>query len=395
MTQERAQASSGQTVHGTQHHHGFDLLQILHVVATHLRALVLLPLALGVLAFLACLLLTPKFTAVTQILPPQQQQSAAASMLQSLGALSGLAGAATGIKNPADQYVEFLRARSVEDSLVERFELKARYGVRLEQEARKILRKRSSIAATKSNLIKIEFDDPDPQFAAALANGYAEELGHLLNRLAVTEAQQRRMFFEGQLRQAKDNLIKAEQVLAASGVSVAAINANPAAALEGPARLRAEITALEVRLSAMGSYLTRSAPEFVQAQAQLDAMRAQLEQAEQQQPSSDKSDYIAKYREFKYQETLFELFSKQYEMAKLDESREGATIQVVDYAEVPERKSKPRKLMIAVITSLVSALALLTWIFLQQSLQRPHEQETSQKLAEIRAAVRHALRLRR
>src|SRR5690606_25295031 len=148
----------------------------------------------------------PTYTAVTVILPPQQQQSAAMSLLQGLGALGGLAGATAGLKNPSDQYVSFVKSRSVSDALVKRFDLKQRYEKEFTEDALKALDDRTRVFNGKDGLIVIEVDDHEPRFSAQLANGYVEELGRLLSRLAVTEAQQRRAFFERQIEQVKKKL---------------------------------------------------------------------------------------------------------------------------------------------------------------------------------------------
>ena len=371
-----------------------SLLDLLQVVVENLRLLVLSPLVIGLLALGYTFTITPTFTATTKFMPPQQQASGAASLLASLGSLGGLAGAASGIKNPADQYVAFLKSRSVEDALIDRFKLTERYEQNLKTDTRATLDGVARASTGKDGLITIEVDDKDPVFAAELANAHVDELGHLLKRLAVTEAQQRRVFFEKQLASAKDNLVKAEQALKSSGVSSDTLKSDPKAAVEGLARLKAGITAQEIKLASMRGYLSESAPDFKQAQTELGAMRAQVARAEEQQPSgaAGGSDYITKYRDFKYQETLFELFAKQYEIARVDESREGALIQVVDTALPPERKSKPKKAMIAAVATLASGFALLLFVFVRQALRGASANpETEQKLSKLRKAWGRAL----
>src|SRR5450830_787967 len=169
-----------------------SLLDLLQVVADNLRLLVLAPLAAGLLALGISFAIAPTFTATTKFMPPQQQQSAAASMLASLGALGGLAGAATGLKNPADQYVAFMKSRTVQDTLVDRFKLMERYQSKYKENARTSLDANVLIASGKDGLITVDASDKDPAFAAQLANAYPEELTRLLSRLAVTEAKQRR-----------------------------------------------------------------------------------------------------------------------------------------------------------------------------------------------------------
>ena len=371
-----------------------SLLDLLQVVADNLRLLVLVPLAAGLLALGITFAIPPTFTATTKFMPPQQQQSSAAAMLAGLGALGGLAGAASGLKNPADQYVAFVKSRSVQDELIERFQLTERYEQKFKQDTRLVLEKNVQIAAGKDGLITIDVSDKDAQFSAQLANAHIEELGKLLNRLAVTEAQQRRMFFEKQLTNAKDNLVKAEQALKASGVNSSALKASPTAAVEGLAKLKAGITAQEIKLASMRGYLTESAPDFKQAQTELSAMRGQMARAEKEEPASGgkDSDYIAKFRDFKYHETLFDLFAKQYEMARVDESREGAVIQVLDAAQPPERKSKPKKALIAMLTTLAVGFALLLFVFVRQALRGAAQTpESAEKIGRLRGAWARAL----
>ena len=366
-----------------------SLLDLLQVVVDNLRLLVIGSLAAGLLALGISFALAPIFTATTKFMPPQQQQSAAASMLQSLGALGGLAGAASGLKNPADQYVAFLKSRSVQDAVVDRFKLLDRYEAKYREDARKTLDGNLQIASGKDGLITIDASDKDPVFAAQLANACVEELGKLLNRIAVTEAQRRRLFFEKQLANAKDNLVKAEQALKTSGVNSGALKASPGAAVEGIAKLKAGITVQEIKLASMRGYLTESAPDFKQAQTELAAMRAQMARAEKEEPATNSgdSDYIARFRDFKYHETLFELFSKQYEMARIDESREGAVIQVLDAAQPPERKSKPKKAQLAMLTTLATGFALLLFVFIRQAVRGAgNTPESAEKLSRLRQA---------
>ena len=346
-----------------------SLLDLLQVVVDNLRLLVLGPLAVGLVTLGITFAIAPTFTATTNFMPPQQQASGAASLLSSLGALGGLAGAASGLKSPADQYVAFLKSRTVEDALVDRFNLLERYEAKFRQDARKTLGANVQITSGKDGLITVDASDEDPEFSAELANAHVEELGKLLSRLAVTEAQQRRVFFEKQLASAKDNLTKAEQALKASGVNSSALKASPAAAVEGLAKLKASIAAQEIKLASMRGYLAESAPDFKQAQTELAAMRAQMSRSEASEPGDaiGQSDYISKFRDYKYFETLYELFAKQYEIARVDESRDGAIIQVVDTAQPPEHKSKPQKAIIFLISLLASAFGLLMFVFVRQA----------------------------
>ena len=372
------------------------LLNVLQVLVRHARVLILVPLFFGILALAISAFLPPTFSAVTRFLPPQQQQSAAVSLLQSLGGLAG--GAANGLKNPADQYVAFLKTNAILDLLIDKFALADRYGTEYRQETRDAVSKRTKVISGKEGIISIQFDDKDPEFAAQVANAYISELGQLLNRLAVTEAQQRRVFFEKQMESSKNNLVKAEQALGASGVGTSALNASLATALEAPARLRAQVTALEVKLASMRSYLTDTAPEFKQVLNELAATRSQLARAEREQPDKNvgQNDYIAKLREVKYQETLFELFSRQYEVAKIDESREGAVIQVIDVATPPELKSKPNRKLIATMAVLVSGGLIALYLLIADAIKRSRQNPViDARVRNLQQEFRRAFALRR
>jgi uncharacterized protein involved in exopolysaccharide biosynthesis len=293
--------------------------------------------------------------------------------------------------------VAFLKSNSVQDALIDRFKLTDRYESKFRADTRTALTGNVQIASGKDGLININASDKEPAFAAQLANAHVEELRILLNRIAVTEAQQRRLFFENQLNSTKDNLVKAEQALKSSGVNSGALNANPQAAVEGLARLTAGITAQEIKLASMRGYLTESAPDFKQAQVEMAALRGQLARYEREQPAlaSDNkgaSDYITKFRNFKYQETLFELFAKQYEMARIDESSEGSVVQVLDIAQTPELKSKPKKAQIAMMATLATGFAMLLFVFIRQALRGAAQSpESAEKINRLRQAWRRAM----
>ena len=333
------------------------LWELLQLLGEHWKLIVAGTLLAGVGAFGIASLIAPTFTARTTLLPPQQQQSAASAALSQLGALGGLAGGA--VKSPAEQYVALLESVTVADRIIDAYKLLEVYDEKYRQDARKELKSNVRIAAGKKDgMLSIEVDDHDPQRAAAMANSYVEGLRQLTSTLAVSEAQQRRVFFEQQLEQTKDKLTKAQVALQSSGFSQGALKAEPKAAAEGYARLRAEATGAEVRLQSMRRMLAEGAPELLQQQATLAALRDQLARVEQRDTAGNDSGYVGKYREFKYQETLFELFARQYELARVDESREGGLIQVVDVATPPERKSKPKRSLIALAAALFFGLAL-------------------------------------
>ena len=357
---------SDEIQHG-EHDTEISLIDLFKVVEAHWKFVVFGSLLAGIAAFGIASLIPPTFTAQTILLPPQQQQSSAVAALSQLGALAGLAGGAAGVKSPADQYIGLMQSITVSDRIIEEFKLMAVYEAKFRQDARKDLAANVRIAAGKKDgLITIEVDDHDPTRAADIANAYVAGLRHVTSTLAISEAQQRRTFFEIQLQNTKEKLTRAQIALQASGINQGTLKTEPKAAAEGYARLRAELTSAEVRLQTMQRMLSENSPELLQQQAMLTALRGEIRRLEQQNNTNDQSDeYITKYREFKYQETLFDLFARQYELARLDESREGALIQVLDIATPPERKSKPKRALIAAITAIFFGLLLTVGVLVR------------------------------
>ena len=370
-----------------------SLLDLLQVVVDNLRLLVLGPLLVGVVALGYTFTMAPTFTAKVVFIPPKQQQSTAASALADLASLGG-GSAIAGVKNPADQYVALIKSNSVSDAMIKRFGLQELYKAKYLEDARKALAADTTITAgAKDGLISLEVEGKDPVLAAEISNAYVEELRKLLNRVALTEAQMRRVFFEKLVTETKVSMAQAETALKTSGVDGAVLKLSAGAALEGVARLKAQISVQEVKLATMRGYLADTAPEFKQALNELTVVRSQLARADQEDTKPlGQSDYIANFRDFKYQEALLELYLRQFEMARLDESRDGAVVQVVDAAQVPERKSKPKKGQVAATSALASGFALLLFVFIRQALRGAGTDEASaQKLHKLRTAWRRAL----
>ncbi len=332
---------------------------------SHWKLIVFGALLAGLIALGISYAVPQTFTARTAFLPPQQQ-GAAASALSSLGALANLAGGG-GIRTPADQFVALLQSANVQDRVIDRYKLIEIYDVKFRVDARRELGDNARISLSKRDgIISVEVDDHSPKRAAEIANSYVEELRRLTSTLAISEAQQRRVFFERQMTQTRDRLTAAQVALQASGFNAGALKSEPRAAAEAFAKLRAELTAAEVRLQALRGSLVDVAPEVVQQLAVVNALRGQVARAENQTEPDAGVDYVTKYREFKYQETLFELFARQYELARVDEAREGALIQVIDVAQPPERKSSPRRARVALMTTVGAGLLLAALTLLRR-----------------------------
>jgi uncharacterized protein involved in exopolysaccharide biosynthesis len=287
--------------------------------------------------------------------------------LASLGGLAGVAGAAAGVASPADRYVAMLQSITVSNRVIDQFNLMGVYAAKLRVDAQRALSNNVRInAGKKDGLLTIEVEDESPQRSADMANGYVDELRSLTKTLAVTEAQQRRMFFEQQLQATKERLTKAQIALQESGFNAGALNTEPKAAAESYARLKAEIMATEVKLQIMRGTLADNAPDIVQQQNTLAALRRQLSVIEvSNAPAKQGADYVGRYRDFKYQETLFDMFARQYELARVDESRDGTLIQVLDVATPPERRSKPKRLMIALVSGTFAGLVIVGLVLIR------------------------------
>ncbi|MBQ0941870.1 lipopolysaccharide biosynthesis protein [Ideonella sp. 4Y16] len=378
----------------------WSALDLALVLSRRLRLLVLAPLTVAVIAFGATYLMPLTFTAHAQILPPQQQGSAASALLGSLGGLAGMLGGGGGgglggLKNPADQWIGFMKSRTIADALIERFDLMKVYEADLHFLARDELEKRTRISSGKDGLIDIEVDDRDPKRAADIANAYIDELQKLSRTMALTEASQRRRFFERQLQEAKDNLTRAEQALKAGGVSASVLKTSPEAAVAELAQIKAQVAVSETRLAVLRGTLTDSAPEVQQALRELSSLRGLMTRTEARDPDNGKGDgaaYVARFRDFKYYETLFELMARQYEMARVDEARQGSELQVLDAAVVPEWKSGPKRGLIAVLALVGSFLLLAGWTVWRAWLDgQSREASSAETLSEIRVALRRAL----
>ena len=370
--------------------------------------------AATVLAALAsvvvALLLPPIYTARTTFLAPgSQQQSGSAAALAALGSLGGLAGG-IGAKTPDELYVALLKSDSVQRPLAEQYQLKERWKVKTFEQLRKVFPQfvRAS-SDKKSGVIGVEVDDRDPKFAADLANAHEGEITRLLGRLAVSEAQSRRVFFGQQLYETKERLIKAEQDLRTvqekSGVIV--LDKQAEALIGGAAALRAQIAEREVALKVLRSSATEQNPDVQRLTSQLRAMRAEMARMEAapgsaQAPSGSTVDipvnrlpgaavdYVRARRELKLQETLLESMLRQFEIAKLDEAKEGPLLQQVDVALPPDRKSKPARALI-VLGSVLAAFVLASTVVVWRryaALRRELDPQAAEAWARLRGAWR-------
>src|SRR5258706_140881 len=383
-----------------------SLLDVLIVLAKHKRIVLGVPFVAGIGAAIVGLFLPNVYTGTTRILPPQQSASAASALLNQLGgALGGLlgggaGGASVGIRNPNDLYVGMLKSRTVADNLILRFELRKVYDEDRLSDARTRLEKETTIVAGKDGIITIDVDDKDPKRAAELANSYVDELMKLTKVLAVTEASQRRLFFERQLVQSKDNLTAAE-IAARQGLQkggLAQVDAQGRSMIAVTARLRAEISVKEVQLGTMRTFAAEGNPELQRTQQELEALRRELSRVEgsssataigKGDAASRGLDNLGLLRDVKYYEFLYELLAKQYELAKIDEAKDATVVQVMDNAIEPDRVSKPKRSLIVALTFLVAGLVSVIIAFMRETIdQATSDPERATKINTLRAYIR-------
>lgn len=366
-----------------------SMLDLLIVVAKNKKLILGLPFVVAVIAVGFSLSMPDIFTASTKILPPQGQ-SGASAMLAQLGGLAGLAGGATGIKNPNDLYVGMLKSRTVADNLIQRFDLMQIYKAKYPSQVRQGLAGVTNITAGKDGIITIEVDDKDPKHAAALANAYVDELFKLTKVLAVTEASQRRLFLERQFEQARDNLTKVEaaarQALEKGGL--VQVEGQARSIVETTGRLRGQITFQEVQIGAMRAFAADGNPDLHRTQEALQSMKRELARIEGS--AGDRSgktrenngsgiDSLGLLRNLKYHETIYELLAKQFELSKIEEAKDSAVVQVMDKAIEPDRKSKPRRALIVLLSAFVALFVGILCAFVREAVAKAkvHPQQAS------------------
>lgn len=285
-------------------------------------------------------------------------------MLGQLGGLASAAGSITGLKNPNDLYVAMLQSRTIADKLISRFDLKNHFTAETDDEARIKLDDIVTVINNKAGTISVVVEDGDPKFAAELANAYVSELSSLTKTMAITDAAQRRLFFEKQLVTVKDDLANAEIALRQTQekTGMLELEGQVKGIISNVAQLEGTIAAKEVQLNAMRSFATNNNPDVQRLQSEIQGYRAQLGKLKTGKTNQNGDlmvptgkipeigvEYIRSLRNVKYQETIFELLAKQYELARFDEAKDSSNIQILDAAVIAQKKSKPRKLIIILL----------------------------------------------
>lgn len=378
-----------------------SLLDLAIILAEHKHVIFWITLAFAIAAALISPLLPKSYTAHVALLPPQESpsDSIVASQLEKLDSVAPLV-STPNWKTPNDPYVGMLKSRTVEDALIQRFELMQKYHKRYLSETRRAFEQRVDIDGdSKGGMIHISVEDSDPRLAAEIANGYVEQFRSLYARLVMTEAWRRRLFYEGQLEQARNNLANAEAALKTTEqkTGVIQLNSQVRSLIELATSLRAQATAKEVQVRGMQTYATGENAQLIQAQEELAFLRSQLAKLSSTEDNSDEiiiskdqtpeaaAEYVRKVRDVKYYETIFNILTRQFELAKLDEARQGPIIPVVDPAIPPDKYSFPNRGAIVIgaiisglLTGIYAAFALAGLKYLKS------KSETNRKLVNLK-----------
>jgi tyrosine-protein kinase Etk/Wzc len=357
-------------------------------------------------AIVVYLIMKPVYTGEAVFLPPQGPpgSSAMSQMASQLGALGGMGGVLPGLKSPGDVYLGILGSRTIADGLIKQFDLQKVYKTKKLSAAEKTLENNSSFVAAKNTLVTIKVKDHDPKRAADLANAYLDSLREQNGKLALTEAAQRRLFFEQQLEREKNALADAEVDMKRTQEQTGLIipNGQAQVEIESMSQMRAQIASRQVELAAMREGATDQNPQVIRLQTQIAGLEQELQKLQSdpsrrqpgniQLPTSKVPElaleYIRKQREVKYHEVLFELIAKQYEAARLDESKDAPVLQVIDRAVVPDQKSGPARTLTVLIGGFVGGFIGIIWVIMRNfvvTLKQDPAKAT--KLDELRQAA--------
>lgn len=390
-----------------------SLLDLLLVLAAGRKTIVKTTAGFAIAAVVYALLQSNIYTGKTSLIPPNNNQlSAQSAVAAQVGALlgGGSGGLAAALKNPADLWVALLKSDSVETFVIRENNLMEVFNAKNMAIAIKTLEGASKINADKAGLITIEVDNKDPELAAKIANSYVTGLGELNKRLVFSQAGQKRLFFEQQLQLARDGLANAEHTVAeqleSQGVVPDDIRKRlktiPRAADETAAQLRGQIAAKELQISAMKSYATDQNLSLIQAQQELAALQDKLSnlqgldaaQPPNTEPATAGSPQQAQLiiqkaiQDIRYYDSYIQILMDQYEQARLDESKEPMVLQVVDVATAPEIKSKPKRTLIVLISSLAGFFLSILWVFLKNALNKAEaDPETALKIKQLKEHV--------
>lgn len=354
-----------------------DILEYFRVIRKRWKAIAIIVFTAFVCSVVISLILPKTYRATASVLPPQGESSMSSMMMSKAQAgVGGGLGNFLGLKSPADLWLGILRSNTVSDAIISRFKLKELLGMKAIEDVRQSLSSKVEIKKSKEEIISIAVVDSDPKRAAEMANAFVEELDRVNKGLGTTGGQRTRFFLEERLVLAKDELERLEDELRRfqEGTNAVRIDEQSKAVMEAVGQVKGNIIAKEVELETLLTYTTDENPQVKTVRTHLSEMRKKQREFE-----SGKSDYgvfipinrvpglSVRYaelvRDLKVQETLFELLTQQYEMAKIQEAKDSPTIQVLDVATPPDKKYKPRRSLIVMSVTLLSFFAGIIYAF--------------------------------
>lgn len=361
----------------------FHPLDVILSLLRYKRWLVICPLIAAVIAFAFVSTQLPRYSAMARLLPPKTKPNTA-TMLSQTGSLAGagVGGVLEGQKPVVDMYLAILQSRAAAEFMDSNFDLRKRWGVSSIESVYGRLSSMSKIAPSPNGIINIEIEDSDPVWAARLANGYADALQYITQRLAVNEASKRRVFYEQQINVSLQQLTVAEMSLRKIQQETGVLNLDPQIqmAIQESNRLRTAIASKETELASMEAFATERNADYLRLQHEIDALKNQLEQWRRPVKASDdvalqasegllpeiSMEYVKHVREVKNLELVYELFLKELQLTRIDQVKDATTVELLDKAIPPSTPSYPKKKRTIAIASLIGFLIAMVSILIYE-----------------------------
>lgn len=359
-----------------------NLLELLLVLVKRKRLILGMTIAAALISIVYSLTLPNIYTATAKILPPQKETGGGlAAALGQLGGLAGMAGLAGGLSGGSDLYLGILKSRSVTDAVIQKLNLQTEFKAKSMDDARRAFEGVVKFQAGKDGIITISADSKKPEMAAKLANTCVDELLRRSVQLNLVKAGSERVFLEKRLEVVKADLTKAEEALKAFAQQnkTIQIDAQAKASIEGVAKLKAELATREVQLASLRSYQTDESPEVKTLQAAIRRLQGEIGRFAGVGGSGEGIPtvgsvpglglhYARLMRDLKIQEAIFEQLTKQYELAKVSEAKDSSSLQVLDEAVVPVRKSKPKRSVIVMLSTIIGLILSLFSVFILEQM---------------------------
>ena len=366
-------------------------------------------LAIGVvLSAIIAFLLPVRFTSTSQLMPPDQAGAGVASMLSALskagGELGALGSDLFGLRTSSDLFVGILHSRTVQDQLINKFDLRKVYSDKRYEDARKDLESRTDVSSDrKSGIITIKVSDKDPQRAAEMAREYVAALNRIVTTLNISSAHKERVFLENRLTQVDTELEKAEKDFGdfASRNATIDVKEQGKAMIGAAADLEGQLIAAQTQLQGLRQIYSPNNVRVRSMQAQVDEYQRQLQKLGGKPESSDEANtpanedlypslrklpvlgvtYADLFRRAKVQEAVFEILTKQYELAKVEEARETPSVKVLDEGNVPEKKSFPPRIILIILGTGFAFVLGSVWILARSRWQAVDPRDPGKILA--------------